>query len=136
MVEFRQNVLTLSEPLRDDIPQPHRVRHLHATAAGAPVLNGAVGDPMVDDLRNATVEARIRAFSRTLHPEKTRLIEFGRFAARNRALRVRSGPRSVVSAAAHRLGAPLNEVLRHGDVQLILPPSRVPPVASLVEAAD
>jgi len=30
---------------------------------------------------------RLRAFSLTLHPEKTRLIEFGRFAAKNRALR-------------------------------------------------
>src|SRR3954451_18015753 len=30
---------------------------------------------------------RLRAFSLTLHPEKTRLIEFGRFAARNRKMR-------------------------------------------------
>jgi RNA-directed DNA polymerase len=30
---------------------------------------------------------RLRAFSLSLHPEKTRLIEFGRFAARNRELR-------------------------------------------------
>ena len=30
---------------------------------------------------------RLRAVSLTLHPEKTRLIEFGRFAARNRELR-------------------------------------------------
>ena len=30
---------------------------------------------------------RLRAFSLTLHPEKTRLIEFGRFAAQNRERR-------------------------------------------------
>ena len=30
---------------------------------------------------------RLRTFSLTLHPEKTRLIEFGRFAAKNRTLR-------------------------------------------------
>jgi RNA-directed DNA polymerase len=35
-----------------------------------------------DDMRE-----RLRAFSLTLHPEKTRLIEFGRFAARNRERR-------------------------------------------------
>ena len=36
-----------------------------------------------DDMRE-----RLRAFSLTLHPEKTRLIEFGRFAAQNREARV------------------------------------------------
>ncbi len=35
-----------------------------------------------DDMRE-----RLRAFSLSLHPEKTRLIEFGRFAARNREMR-------------------------------------------------
>ena len=48
-----------------------------------------VGFQHEDDARrfwNAMRE-RLRAFSLTLHPEKTRLIEFGRFAAKNRALR-------------------------------------------------
>ncbi len=48
-----------------------------------------VGFQHEDDARRFWDEMRerLRAFSLTLHPEKTRLIEFGRFAARNRELR-------------------------------------------------
>ncbi len=35
----------------------------------------------------AALEERFRAFALSLHPDKTRLIEFGRFAAKNRASR-------------------------------------------------
>jgi RNA-directed DNA polymerase len=38
------------------------------------------------------LEARMAKFKLTLHPEKTRLIEFGRFAARNRRLRGQGKP--------------------------------------------
>jgi RNA-directed DNA polymerase len=48
-----------------------------------------VGFQHEDDARRFwdAMRERLRAFSLTLHPEKTRLIEFGRFAAKNRALR-------------------------------------------------
>jgi RNA-directed DNA polymerase len=48
-----------------------------------------VGFQHEDDARRFWDEMRerLRAFSLALHPEKTRLIEFGRFAARNRELR-------------------------------------------------
>src|SRR6202158_4017242 len=48
-----------------------------------------VGFQHEDDARRFWDEMRerLRAFSLSLHPEKTRLIEFGRFAARNRELR-------------------------------------------------
>jgi RNA-directed DNA polymerase len=48
-----------------------------------------VGFQHEDEARRFLEEMRerLRAFSLTLHPEKTRLIEFGRFAARNRKMR-------------------------------------------------
>jgi RNA-directed DNA polymerase len=48
-----------------------------------------VGFQHGDDARRFrdAMRERLRAFSLTLHPEKTRLIEFGRLAAKNRALR-------------------------------------------------
>ena len=48
-----------------------------------------VGFQHEDDARRFwdAMRERLRAFSLTLHPEKTRLIGFGRFAAKNRALR-------------------------------------------------
>jgi RNA-directed DNA polymerase len=48
-----------------------------------------VGFQHEDDARRFwdAMRDRLRAFSLTLHPEKTRLIEFGRFAAKNRTLR-------------------------------------------------
>src|ERR1700687_5251554 len=48
-----------------------------------------VGFQHEDDARRFWDEMRerLRAFSLSLHPDKTRLIEFGRFAARNRELR-------------------------------------------------
>ena len=48
-----------------------------------------VGFQHKDDARRFwdAMRERLGAFSLTLHPEKTRLIEFGRFAAKNRALR-------------------------------------------------
>ena len=48
-----------------------------------------VGFQHEDDARRFwdAMRERLGAFSLTLHPEKTRLIEFGRFAAKNRALR-------------------------------------------------
>src|SRR5450759_883306 len=48
-----------------------------------------VGFQHEDDARRFWDEMRerLREFSLSLHPEKTRLIEFGRFAAKNRALR-------------------------------------------------
>ena len=70
MVEFRQNILTLRDALREDVPQSHSVRHLHTTPAGAPVLHGAVGYPVVNDLRHPTVEARIAASGPGQHPSK------------------------------------------------------------------
>src|SRR4051795_8457645 len=53
-----------------------------------------VGFQHKDEARRFLEEMRerLRAFSLTLHPEKTRLIEFGRFAARNREMRGRSKP--------------------------------------------
>ena len=49
-----------------------------------------------DDMRE-----RLRAFSLTLHPEKTRLIEFGRFAAQNRE---RRGTRRVAPSSPDGAG--------------------------------
>jgi group II intron reverse transcriptase/maturase len=48
-----------------------------------------VGFQHEDDARRFwdNMRERLREFSLSLHPEKTRLIEFGRFAAKNRALR-------------------------------------------------
>ena len=48
-----------------------------------------VGFQHEDDARRFwdAMRDRLRTFSLTLHPEKTRLIEFGRFAAKNRTLR-------------------------------------------------
>ena len=48
-----------------------------------------VGFQHEDDARRFwdAMRERLRAYTLTLHPEKTRLIEFGRFAAKNRALR-------------------------------------------------
>ena len=48
-----------------------------------------VGFQQEDDARRFwdAMRERLRAFSLSLHPEKTRLIEFGRFAARNRERR-------------------------------------------------
>jgi group II intron reverse transcriptase/maturase len=48
-----------------------------------------VGFQHEDDARRFwdAMRDRLREFSLSLHPEKTRLIEFGRFAAKNRALR-------------------------------------------------
>jgi len=48
-----------------------------------------VGFQQEDDARRFwdAMRERLRAFSLSLHPEKTRLIEFGRFAARNRQMR-------------------------------------------------
>ena len=38
------------------------------------------------------MEERLKAFARSLHPDKTRLIEFGHLAARNRASRAAAKP--------------------------------------------
>jgi hypothetical protein len=46
---------------------------------------------------------RLRAFSLTLHPEKTRLIEFGRFAAKNRELRGLGKPETFKFLAWFRI---------------------------------
>jgi RNA-directed DNA polymerase len=51
--------------------------------------DAVVGFQHEDDARRFwdAMRDRLRTFSLTLHPEKTRLIEFGRFAAKNRTLR-------------------------------------------------
>ena len=78
-----------------------------------------VGFQHEDDARRFwdAMRDRLRAFSLTLHPEKTRLIEFGRFAVKNRALRG-LGKRSRNYSGGKLRGARVNYLLRCEEMDI------------------
>ncbi len=50
-------------------------------------MHGFIGERIGHCRRGEAMRERLREYSLSLHPEKTRLIEFGRFAAENRKRR-------------------------------------------------
>ena len=82
-----------------------------------------VGFQHEDDARRFwdAMRERLREFSLSLHPEKTRLIEFGRFAAQNRdsagsANRRPSSSWALCSSAANPGGATSRSGGSHGGI--------------------
>ena len=49
----------------------------------------------------AGLRERLESFGLSLHPDKTRLIEFGRFAAQSRKKVVKESRRRSISSASH-----------------------------------
>jgi hypothetical protein len=72
----------------------------------------------------ADLRKRLKKFGLTLHPDKTRLIEFGRFAARNRAQRGFVGKSQKVECLrlSHEMHSFVDDWSARSDKQNILAP--------------
>ncbi len=64
------------------------------------------------------MQRRLREFGLTVHPEKTRLMEFGRFAAENRAIRGKGKPETFnFLGFTHISGKDRNGRFMHADTK-------------------
>lgn len=78
-----------------------------------------VGTDKESDARRfvTAMKARLEQFSLALHPEKTRVLEFGRFAAANRAKRGQGKPQTfkLPGLHAHQRERPARQVVAAAD---------------------